>query len=83
MTLRDAGDYITNLPKAGQDIEEWQTAIGCPIGAAEGRDFLMHARVGVMRAINRHVERVFAAPRKHAHWGRRSAGINRQRGHQA
>jgi hypothetical protein len=43
----------------------------------------MHARVGVMTAINRHVERVFAAPRKHTHWGRRSAGINRQRGHQA
>jgi hypothetical protein len=83
VTLRDAGDYITTLPKAGQDIEEWQTAIGCPIGAAGGRDFLMLARVGVMRAINRHVERVFAAPRKHTHWGCRSAGINRQRGHQA
>jgi len=64
-------------------IEEWQTAIGCLIGTAEGRDLLMHARVGVMRAINRHVERVFAAPRKHTHWGRRSASINRQRGHQA
>jgi len=23
---------------AEQDIEEWQTAIGWPIGAAEGRD---------------------------------------------
>jgi hypothetical protein len=64
------GGYITSLPKADQDIEEWQTAIGCLIGAAEGRDYLMHARVGVMRAINRHIERVFAAPRKHAHWGR-------------
>ncbi|HTE93936.1 MAG TPA: hypothetical protein VK678_10550 [Bradyrhizobium sp.] len=38
MTLRDAGDYITSLPKAEQDIEEWQTAIGCLIGTAEGRD---------------------------------------------
>ena len=83
VTLRDAGDYITSLPRAEQDIEEWQTAIGCLIGAAEGRDYLMHARVGVMRAINRHVEQVFAAPRKHPHWGRRSASINRQRGHQA
>jgi hypothetical protein len=44
---------------------------------------LMHARVGVMRAINRRIERVFAAPRKHTHWGRRRAGINRQCGHQA
>jgi len=83
VSLRDAGDYITSLPKAEQDIEEWQTAIGCLIGTAEGRDLLMHARVGVMRAINRHVERVFAAPRKHTHWERRSASINRQRGHQA
>ena len=83
MTLRDAGDDITSLPKAEQDIEEWQTAIGCLIGAAEGHDYLMHARVGVMRAINRHIERVFAAPRKHTHWGRWSAGINRQRRHQA
>jgi hypothetical protein len=38
------GGYITSLPKADQDIEEWQTAIGCLIGAAEGRDYLMHAR---------------------------------------
>ena len=38
------GDYITSLPTADQDIEEWQTAIGCLIGAAEGRDYLMYAR---------------------------------------
>jgi len=34
-------------PKAEQKLEEWQTATGCMIGAAEGRDFLMHARIGV------------------------------------
>ncbi len=64
MSLRNAGDYITSLPKAEQDIEEWQTAIGCLIGAAEGRDLLMHARVGVMSLINRHVERVFRCTAK-------------------
>jgi hypothetical protein len=32
------------LPRAEQGLEEWQTAIGCLIGAAEGRDFMMHAR---------------------------------------
>jgi hypothetical protein len=26
------------LPKVEQDLEEWQTATGCLIGAAEGRD---------------------------------------------
>ncbi len=27
MTLRDAGDYITSLPKAEQDLEEWQAVV--------------------------------------------------------
>jgi hypothetical protein len=41
LTLKDAADYITKLPKAEQNTPEWQTAIHCLIGAAEGRDFLM------------------------------------------
>jgi hypothetical protein len=41
------------------------------IGAAEGRDFLMHARIGMLRALNRHVERVFDTSRKDTHWGKR------------
>jgi hypothetical protein len=40
VTPRDAADYIMKLPKAEQDLEEWQTAIGCLTGAAEGRDIL-------------------------------------------
>jgi hypothetical protein len=31
----------------------------------------MLARIGVMRALNRHVERVFDRDRKNPHWGRR------------
>ena len=61
LTLRDAADYIMKLPKADQDLEEWQTAIGCLIGAAEGRNFMMHARIGVLRALNRNAERTFNA----------------------
>jgi hypothetical protein len=30
---------------------EWQTAIACLIGTAEGRDFLVHARIGMLRAL--------------------------------
>ena len=30
---------------------------------------LMFARIGIMRAINRHVERVFDPSRKDHHWG--------------
>jgi len=29
VTLRDATDYIMALPTAGQNLEEWQTAISC------------------------------------------------------
>jgi hypothetical protein len=31
----------------------------------------MMARIGVTRALNRHVERVFNPDRKDPHWGRR------------
>jgi hypothetical protein len=54
VTLKDAADYVMKLPKPEQNLEEWQTAVVCLIGAAEGRDFLMHARIGVLRALNRH-----------------------------
>jgi len=33
----------------------------------------MFARIGVMRALNRHVERVFDPSRKEKHWGRRNS----------
>jgi hypothetical protein len=68
ITLEDAAAYIMKLPKAEQDLEEWQTATGCLIGAAEGRDFMMHARFGVLRALNRNVEREFDSARKDTHW---------------
>jgi hypothetical protein len=31
----------------------------------------MFARIGVMKALNRHVERVFNPDRKDHHWGKR------------
>jgi hypothetical protein len=33
VTLADAADYIMKLPKAEQNLEEWQTAVRCLIGA--------------------------------------------------
>ncbi|WP_334410421.1 hypothetical protein [Bradyrhizobium sp. AZCC 1721] len=50
--MRDAASYITKLSKAEQNRREWQTAIHCLIETAEGRDFLMHGRIGVLRALN-------------------------------
>ena len=77
VTLQDAANHLLKLPKVEQNLPEWQTAIACLIGAAEGRDFLMHARIGVMRALNRHVEHVFNPDRKDPHWGRRKLARDR------
>jgi hypothetical protein len=70
VTLQDAADYIMKLPKGEQQLEEWQTAVACLIGAAEGRDFVMHSRIGVLRSLNRNIERVLT-DRKETHWGKR------------
>ncbi len=51
------------------DLDEWQTAIGCLIGAAEHRDFVMHSRIGVLRALNRNAERTLTD--RNTHWGKR------------
>jgi hypothetical protein len=37
----------------------------------------MFARIGVMRALNRHVGRVFDPSRKDKHWGRRKLARDR------
>jgi hypothetical protein len=70
ITLRDAALYITKLPKAEHD-DEWQAAMEALILVAEHDGPTMFARIGVMRTINRHVERVFDTSRKDHHWGRR------------
>jgi hypothetical protein len=59
------------LPKVEQQAALWQTATEALIMAAEGPGPLMHARVGLLRALNRNVEPVFDSDRKDPHWGRR------------
>jgi hypothetical protein len=58
-TLRDAAQYITKLPKAEHDTDEWQAAMEALLLVAELDGPPMFARIGVMKALNRHVERVF------------------------
>jgi hypothetical protein len=70
-TLRDAANYIIKLPKAEHDAPEWQAAMAALILVAEKGGPTMLARIGMMRALNRHVERVFGPPRKATHWGKR------------
>jgi len=41
------------------------------IDAAEDRGPMLFAKMGILRALNRHVERVFDPSRKDPHWGKR------------
>jgi hypothetical protein len=77
VTLRDAALYITELPKAEHDAEEWQAAMEALMLVAEHDGPTMFARIGVMRALNLHVERVFDTSRKEHHWGRRKLARDR------
>jgi hypothetical protein len=70
-TLHDAANYIQKLPKATQKLPHWQAAVEALILAAEGRGPLLHARVGMLRAMNHGRERVFRSDRKETHWGKR------------
>jgi hypothetical protein len=70
LTLKDAADYITKLPKKESDLPEWQAAIEVLMLCSRGGPTMM-ARIGVMKALNRRVERVFNPDRKDTHWGKR------------
>jgi hypothetical protein len=61
LTLRDAASYITKLPKVEHQADEWQAAMQALLLVVEQNGPTMFARVGVMRALNRHVERVFCS----------------------
>ena len=77
VTLREAAQYITKLPKAEHDAEEWQAAVEALLLVAKHDGPTMFARIGVIRALNRHVERVFNSDRKDQHWGRRKLARDR------
>ncbi len=78
LTLKDAGAYITKLPKAEHDAPEWQAAMEALILVAERDGPTMLARIGVMRALNRHdAVREFDPSRKDPHWGKRKLARDR------
>jgi hypothetical protein len=78
VTLKDAARYIQKLPKAEQQIEEWQTAVEALILVAESNGGpTMLARIGIMQALNRHVVREFNPDRKEHHWGKRKLARDR------
>ena len=67
-TLRDAAQYITKLPKAEHDADEWQAAMEALLLVAEQGGPPMLARIGIMRALNRGYVREFNSSRKDTHW---------------
>ena len=71
VTLRDAGDYITSLPKAEQNLDAWQAAVEALLLVVELNGPTMMARIGMLRALNRHVQREINSSRKDTHWGKR------------
>jgi hypothetical protein len=77
ITLQDAGTYITKLPEAEHTVPEWQAAMEALMLVATLGGPTMFARIGLMRALNRHVERVFNPSRKETHWGRRKLARGR------
>jgi hypothetical protein len=54
LTLRDAAEYITALPKAEHDAADWQVAMEVLLLVAELDGPEMLARIAVMKALNRH-----------------------------
>jgi hypothetical protein len=71
VTLRDAGEHIATLPKKEHSAPEWQAAMQALILVAESGGPTMLARIGVMRALNRHYVPEFNPKGKEPHWGRR------------
>jgi hypothetical protein len=69
--VRDAANYILALPKKESVAPEWQAAMEALILIAENGGPTMLARIGVMRGLNRHIERVFNQTRNATHWGER------------
>jgi hypothetical protein len=55
----------------------WQAATEALILVATSGGPTMFARIGVMRALNRHVAGVFDTSRKDHHWGRRKLARDR------
>jgi hypothetical protein len=73
----DAGDLHVRFDARQSD--EWQAATEALLMAAEDRGPLLHARVGMLRALNRNVERVFDQSRKDTRWGKRKLVRDRWR----
>src|ERR1700730_15646166 len=72
---KNAATYITKLPKAEHEAEEWQAAIEALMLMARGGPTML-ARIGVMKELNRHHVGEFNTNRNDHHWGKRKLKRN-------
>lgn len=71
-TLKHAIAWLAKeIPQSEHGMKEVQTAAHCVTEAAENGGPLRFARIGMMQAINRNVERVFNPDHKDTHWAKR------------
>ena len=70
LTLKDAADYVTKLPKEQSDLAQWQVAIEALMLCSRGGDPML-ARIAFMKALNRNVVIPFNPDAKKHHWGNR------------
>ena len=70
-TLRDAGNYIRKLREAQRDPPEWRACLSDADRRCRGSRTNSIRKMGILRALNRNVERVLNPDRKDHHWGRR------------
>ena len=68
VTLKDAAEYIQKLSKAEQLLDDWQAAVEALLLVVELNGPTMMARIGMMRALNRHIQREFNSSGKDTHW---------------
>jgi hypothetical protein len=71
-SLREAIVHLVNtVPSSERGMPVVLTAAELITSAAERGGPVEFARIATLRALNRHVERVFDASHKDTHWGRR------------
>jgi hypothetical protein len=69
--------FVFRRLDAGRNRAVRQVTVEALIMAAEDRGPLMHARIGMLRALNRKVERTFSS-RKDMQWGKRKLKRDQQ-----
>jgi hypothetical protein len=80
VTLRDAGEYIAALPKKEHDQLEWLAAMEALLLVVKHGGPTMFARIGIMRALNRHRVPELNPKGKKPYWGRRKLKRTNDRG---